>query len=110
MLKYPLSYFRYMYAAQPSDVSFSAAQDQALVKYVDSLSRHLSVTASSLQPWDIHLSEAQKSSQEIASLQGELAKYLDLHSPFTKNLSLIFVLFLPSQDLFCWILESASPN
>ena len=57
--------------ADLSSAVFSPSQDLALVRHVDSLCRHLAVTASSLQPWDIHLSETEKTSEDLSPLQGE---------------------------------------
>lgn len=62
----------------PCEVSLDAgpspltsAQDQALVKHIDSLCRRLSVKASTLHPWDILLSEAETTSQHLSPLQGQ---------------------------------------
>ncbi len=40
------------------------------MQYVDSLCRHLSLTADMLEPWDVTLTEATLSSQQLAPLQG----------------------------------------
>lgn len=50
----------------------TSSQDQALVQYVDSLCRHLAVSAATLQPWDITLTEASLTSQQLAPLQGKV--------------------------------------
>lgn len=51
--------------------NFTEKQDLALVRHVDATCRHLSVTADSLQVWDIHLSEAQIASDSLSPLQGK---------------------------------------
>lgn len=60
----------------PCPSPLTPPQDQALVRYVDSLCRRLSVKAGSLQPWDISLSEAEITSQHLAPLQGQYLHYL----------------------------------
>ena len=55
--------------AGPSPIT--PPQDQALVRHVDSLCRRLSGKSSSLQPWDITVSEAETTSQHLSPLQGQ---------------------------------------
>lgn len=66
--------------------SFSSAQDRALVGHVDSLCRHLSVTANSLQPWDIFISEAEKTSKHLSSLQGAFQHCLTYQNSLSKQI------------------------
>jgi len=49
---------------------WTAAQDAALVHYVDGLCQRLAVGASLLQPWDVCISEQDTISEEFTSLQG----------------------------------------
>lgn len=41
------------------------------MKHVDALCRHLAITSSALQPWDVYISEAEKTSTHLSPLQGE---------------------------------------
>ena len=75
------------------------AQDQALVHHVDSLCRHFTVSSSSLQPWDLFLSEASLTSQQLAPLQG--MSLADLRRRFLqlKYINQQLSLLLPVIDL-----------
>ena len=75
------------------------AQDAALVLHVDSLCRHYSVSSSSLQPWDLFLSESSLSDPRLAPLQGVSLADLRLRLLQLKYINHQLALLLPVIDL-----------